>query len=295
MSLSALIAVSACTRDTQPDAYGNFEAEEVVVAAETSGQLRALEALEGRTLTAGVVVGQVDTLPLSLERAQIVAQRAALTTQRLQASRQIDAAAARLDNASRTLARTDQLLRANAATAQQRDAAERDVRVLRADAAAANAGVQRVADERAVLDARIASLTDRIRRATIINPVAGTVLAQYARSGEMIAPGQPLYRIASLDTLTLRAYVTGGQLASIRLGGTVSVTADGVSTPLQGTVSWIAARAEFTPTPVQTRDERADLVYAVKIRVPNRDGALKIGMPADVTFNAAAPVESGRP
>jgi HlyD family secretion protein len=117
------------------------------------------------------------------------------------------------------------------------------------------------------------------------------VLATYARAGEFVQPGQPLFRLASLDTLTLRAYVTEPQLAQLRLGQRVQVTVDrgeGNRLALPGTVSWISAKAEFTPTPVQTRDERADLVYAVKIRVPNQSGVLKIGMPADVALPALA-------
>jgi HlyD family secretion protein len=119
------------------------------------------------------------------------------------------------------------------------------------------------------------------------------VLAQYARAGEMIAPGQPLYRIANLDTLTLRAYVDGTQLASVALGAAVEVHVDGADglTALRGIVGWVSPRSEFTPTPVQTRNERAELVYAVKIRVPNPDGALKVGMPGDVTFGTIAAAE----
>ncbi len=122
-------------------------------------------------------------------------------------------------------------------------------------------------------------------------PFAGTVLATYARAGEFVQPGQPLFRLASLDTLTLRAYVTETQLAQLKLGQRVQVSVDrgeGVRLAMPGTVSWIASKAEFTPTPVQTRDERADLVYAVKILVPNRGGVLKIGMPADVELPALA-------
>jgi HlyD family secretion protein len=124
-----------------------------------------------------------------------------------------------------------------------------------------------------------------------VNPSAGSVLVVYARAGEVVQPGQPLYKIAGLDTLDLRAYITGDQLASVRLGQQVTVHVDrgnGDLASIPGTVTWISPTAEFTPTPVQTRDERTDLVYAVKIRVANPDGALKIGMPADVTFGAVA-------
>ena len=135
-------------------------------------------------------------------------------------------------------------------------------------------------------EARVAQLRDRIDRSRVVNPRAGTVLATYAREGEVVQAGRPLYRIAGLDTLVLRAYVTASQLAAVRIGQAVEVRVDGgdALVALPGTVSWISASAEFTPTPIQTREERGDLVYAVKIRVPNPDGALKIGMPGDVTF-----------
>ena len=148
-----------------------------------------------------------------------------------------------------------------------------------------------VSQDVAASDARVAQIAERIAKSRITAPFAGTVLATYARAGEFVQPGQPLFRLASLDTLTLRAYVTEPQLAQIKLGQRVQVTVDrgaGERLAMPGTVSWIASKAEFTPTPVQTRDERTDLVYAVKILVPNRGGTLKIGMPADVSLTAPA-------
>jgi HlyD family secretion protein len=141
------------------------------------------------------------------------------------------------------------------------------------------------------VEARVAQVSDRIGKAAITNPVAGTVLAVYARAGETAQVGQPLYRIADLRTVEVRAYVVETQLASVRVGREVRVSVDvaeGERLALAGTVTWVSAEAEFTPTPVQTREERADLVYAVKIRVPNPDGLLKIGMPADVDLEPGA-------
>jgi HlyD family secretion protein len=174
-----------------------------------------------------------------------------------------------------------------AATAQQLDQAERDYRVLEAQIEAARAQQQSVAREVTSGEARVAQIEERLGRSRIVNPESGTVLATFTRAGEVVQPGQPLYRIANLDTLTLRAYVSESQLHSLRLGGTVQVhvdAGDGETVNLPGTISWISAKAEFTPTPVQTRDERADLVYAIKIRVPNSRGLVKIGMPGDVTL-----------
>jgi HlyD family secretion protein len=178
-----------------------------------------------------------------------------------------------------------------AATAQQLDQAERDYRTLGAQIAAARAQREGVTLQVAATQAQVAQIADRIAKSHVTNPTAGTVLATYAKGGEVVQPGQPLYKIANLDTLTLRAYVTEAQLASVKLGQKVRVNVDagnGQVTPLSGTVSWVASKAEFTPTPVQTRDERADLVYAVKILVPNARGTLKIGMPADLDLHPVA-------
>lgn len=289
-SLASALFLAACSGAPDADAYGNFEAEEVVVSAETQGRILRLDAIEGQTVAAGAIVGLVDTTQMALERTQVAAQRSAIALQQREVSQQRAALEVQLEIAQRAKERTDRLFAAGAATSTQRDQVERDVRVLTAQAAASRATEGRVAAEASALDARLAGINDRLTRATLTNPLRGTVLAQYARAGEMIAPGQPLYRIANLDTLTLRAYVDGTQLSSVALGTAVEVRVDGADglTTLRGTVSWVSPRSEFTPTPVQTRNERAELVYAVKIRVANPEGALKVGMPGDVTFGSIA-------
>jgi HlyD family secretion protein len=290
VALGVAVLLSACAKPTPVDAYGNFEAEEVVVASETSGQLKQFTPTEGHVLAANSRVGQVDTIQLTLEREQLVAQKAGALDHRTEVAQQIRALEVQRDIAQRSRERIDRLFANQAATAQQRDQQEREVRVLAEQITGARASVSRVATDIATLDARIAAVQDRLRRAGLTNPVAGTVLATYARTGEIIQPGQALYRVANLDTLTLRAYVTGAQLAAFRLGQTVQVHVDGADKTLRaytGTVSWISSKAEFTPTPVQTRDDRGALVYAVKVRVANSDGALKIGMPADVALTSA--------
>jgi HlyD family secretion protein len=170
------------------------------------------------------------------------------------------------------------------------DQAEREYRTLLAQIEAARAQHRGVTRDSAAAAAQVERVAERIAKSSIRNPSAGTVLATYVRAGEIVQPGQPLYRIANLDTLVLRAYVTGDQLAAVRLGQSARIhlgRGDGDQVALAGVVSWISPTAEFTPTPVQTRDERADLVYAVKLRVANPRGELKIGMPADVTFTTA--------
>lgn len=285
------VALAGCRKAAPADAYGNFEAEEVVVSVEASGQLVKFAVVEGARLAADSVVAMVDTVSLALERAQLVPQRASLVARRSEGQAQVQGLEVQREIARRTRERIERLFASQAATATQRDQAERDDRLLGSQASGARDALIRATADIAALDARVASLEDRIRRARVRNPVNGTVLATYARVGEMIAPGQPLYRIANLDTLTLRMYVTGAQLTTFRIGTTVQVHVDGAADSLRtypGTVSWVSAKAEFTPTPVQTREDRGDLVYAVKVRVANRDGDLKVGMPADVSLTSAA-------
>ena len=296
-ALAALVALVACGGEPEPDAYGNFEATEVVVSAQSSGQIERFLPIEGMRLERGVVVAVIDTTQLALEREQLAAQRAATGARRTEVTEQLRVLEVQRDIAQRAYERTRRLHAGQAATAQQLDQAERDYRTLGAQIEAARAQRRSVGLDVASGEARVAQIGERIARSSVVNPQAGTVLTTYARAGEVVQPGQPLYKIADLDTLVLRAYVTGGQLGSIRLGQRVEVRVDagaGALRTIPGTVTWVSSTAEFTPTPVQTRDERADLVYAVKVRVANPDGALKIGMPGDVTLGAAAPAETAR-
>ncbi len=288
--LTVLIASAAACRDDEPDAFGNFEATEVVVSPQASGQLLWFTPSEGVPLPAGAVVGVVDTTQLTLERQQVIAQREATGARMAEVNRQIGVLAVQRQISQRTYERTRRLFAEQAATAQQLDQAERDYRVLGAQIEAARAQQQSVTKEVAASDARVDQIRDRIAKSRITNPQKGTVLTTYARTGEIVQMGQPLYKIAQLDTLILRAYVTEGQLTSVRLGARVQVRVDrgkGELMTIPGVVSWVSSKAEFTPTPVQTRDERADLVYAIKVNVPNPNGALKIGMPADVELAGA--------
>jgi HlyD family secretion protein len=190
--------------------------------------------------------------------------------------------------AQRTYARTRRLFAQQAATAQQLEQAERDYRTLSAQRAAAGSQREGAVREASSTQARVAQIRDQLAKSRVVNPVGGPVLTTYARAGEFVQTGQPLYRIANLDTMELRAYVTEPQLAQVAVGKPAQVTFDvgGTRRTLTGTVAWVSSQAEFTPTPIQTRDERTNLVYAVKVRVPNPGGALKIGMPADVQFPA---------
>jgi HlyD family secretion protein len=286
--LSLAVLVAACNRKPEADAYGTFEATEVVVASQTTGQIERFIPVEGMQLQRGAIVAVIDTTQLSLERRQLLAERNAASARSTEATRQIGVLLTQREIARRAYERTRRLFSDHAATAQQLDQAERDYRVLLAQIEAARAQARSVALNVRSTDARVAQIADHIVKSTVTNPQPGTVLTTYARAGEVVQSGQPLYKIADLDTLVLRAYVSESQLSSVRIGQQVSVRVDrgGSLLVLPGRVTWVAAKAEFTPTPIQTRDERADLVYAVKILVPNRDGSLKIGMPGDVTLSA---------
>lgn len=286
--LLSIVFLAACNRASEPDAYGTFEANEVVVSSETTGQLLTFTPVEGAQLAKGTVVGIVDTSQLSLEKRQLIAQKEATGSRATEVTRQIAALEIQRTIARRAYERTRRLFDEKAATAQQLDQAERDYRVLGAQIDALRAQRQSVSREVTSGDARVAQIAERLGKSQIENPERGTVLATFTRAGEIVQPGQPLYRIANLDTLTLRAYVAEAQLHALKLGGQVQVNVDmgdGKTTALPGTLTWISSKAEFTPTPVQTRDERADLVYAVKVRVPNQRGLLKIGMPGDLNLS----------
>ncbi|MBW8769865.1 MAG: HlyD family efflux transporter periplasmic adaptor subunit [Gemmatimonadetes bacterium] len=286
----AALLIVACHHAEEPDAYGNFEATETVVSAQTPGALLWFTPMEGQQVAPGNLLGVVDTAQLALERAQARAQSAAVRSRVSESGRQVEVLAVQRDFAQRAYERTRRLFAEHAATAQQLDQTEGEYRTLGEQIAAARVQQQSAVGDARASDARVAQLTEQISRSRVMAPLAGTVLATYARKGEFVQPGQPLFRIANLDSLTLRAYVTEPQLTQLRIGQRVQVSVDraGERLVVPGTVTWVASKAEFTPTPVQTRDERADLVYAVKIWVVNRGGALKIGMPADVSFPSLA-------
>ena len=280
------LGLAACGPD-QPDAYGNFEATEVTVAAEVGGRLLAFELEEGSRVERDSAVGVVDTIPLLLERNTLLARRGAAQARTREAGAVVAALEVQRAIADRELARTERLLKQAAATAQQGDRAEREARVVREQLGGARAARASALQEAAALDAQVAALDDRLERSRIRSPIAGTVLARYVERGELVQAGQPIFKLASLDSLTFRAYVAQGQLTRLRLGQEVRVGVDRADSiaALPGRITWIASSAEFTPTPIQTREERADQVYAVKIAVANPDGRLRIGMPGELLLD----------
>lgn len=281
-----MLTLAACRSEPEPDAYGNVEATEVVVSAEAAGQIATLAVREGERLAAGQPVGTIEITQLSLEAEGAREQRAASAARLNEIAQRIDALQVQRQIARRAYERTRRLFEQRAATAQHIEQTERDYRVLGEQIEAAQAQAEVVRLEGRVADSRVAQIDERVQKGRIVNPVSGTVLAAYARAGEVTQVGQPLYRIANLEAMEVRAYIVETQLAGVRVGqpAQVSVDAGEKQQTVTGTVTWISPDAEFTPTPIQTRDERADLVYAVKIAVSNPGGTLKIGMPAEVEF-----------
>ena len=289
--LAALwLLLDACAKPA-PDAYGNFEATEVTVAAETSGRLLRLSVEEGARFAAGADVGLVDTTTLALQRRELVARREAARAR----TGEVDATAAVLQaqraTADREVERTRRLQAVQAATLQQGDRAERDAQVLREQLTGVRAARTSITREVASIDAQLATMDDRLQKSRIVTPGSGTVLARYVEAGEFVQTGTALFKMAALDTLVFRAYLSGAQLSHVTLGQAVQVRVDAGTDSLRtitGRVRWIASTAEFTPTPIQTRDERTTQVYAVKVAVPNENGRLRIGMPGELSLGGVA-------
>ncbi len=291
--LLLLAAASGCDQaENRSDAYGNFEAVEVQVAAEAEGRLLRLSVQEGDRLQQGAPVALIDTTQLHLKREQLEANRRAIEARIPGLVAEMNVLEEQLTVARREKERILRLLEDDAATEKQLDDINGEIQVLQQKIESIRTRRPGIISEIEALDAQIAAVNDRIEKSIVTNPVSGTVLTAFAEPHELTSPGRPLYTIANLDTMILRAYVSGAQLPHIRLGQTVKVLVDESRTenrPLSGTVSWIASEAEFTPKTIQTKEDRVDLVYAFKVRVPNPDGRLKIGMPGEVQFNLHEP------
>lgn len=290
-SLPLLLLLGGCAKDDTA-AWGTFEADEVTVAAQASGPVTRVAVREGDKVAAGDVIAEVDAGPLGLQRDELEARRATVTSRLGEVAAQRAALQAQLELARRDEGRMRRLAVAKAATPQQVDRAEREVAVLVAQLGGVEATRATIGREAAAIGTQVAQLEDRVTRSVVRAPLHGTVLVRIAEPGEVVTVGRPMVVMAALDTLTFRAWVSGAQLPAIRLGATVTVRTDGGEGTLvehTGTVTWIAERAEFTPTPIQTRDERVTQVYAVKVRVANPDGTLKVGMPGELVLAAATP------
>lgn len=268
------------------DAYGNFEAVEIIVSAESDGILRDFHVGKGDLLEKGYPAGQIDTMSLHFQRLELVAGKEVLRARQRENRAQTAVLQEQIRVAEREYDRLVTLYGQNAATRKQRDDAEGTLRILEQKKEASVVAGQSILAEINVLSARMHTQNDQIRRAAIRNPAEGTVIARYAEAGELVMRGKPLYRLADLREMDLRAYVSGAQLPDIRIGQEVTVRIDHDDLSyrtMKGVVTWIAPEAEFTPRQIQTKKDRVTLVYAVLIRVHN-DGSIKIGMPGEVLF-----------
>ncbi|RAJ79119.1 HlyD family secretion protein [Chitinophaga dinghuensis] len=299
-SLAAvLLLLNSCGNKGVPyDAAGNFEADEVIVSAQQNGEILSLQTQEGATLRIGDTVGRIDVKIPTLQKDQVEASIAALqqktstpAEKNLLVRKQLEVQESQLEQLLREQQRTTNLVKEDAATRKQLDDLNSQVDQMRKQISATkqqmslddyNTSVQNrtVMSEKAPLEISAAQYAEQIRKGLIINPINGTVLTRYALAGELATIGKPLYKIANTDTIWLRAYADGTQLPQIRLGQQVQVRIDQGKKDYKnykGTITWISDKSEFTPKTIQTKNERANLVYAVKIKVVN-DGYIKIGM-----------------
>ena len=286
--IAILMLTASCGKQTTFDAQGTFEATEIVVSSEATGKILHFEAEEGTLVEAGQQVGAMDSLQLHLQRKQLIAQQSALLNSRPDIKKQMSSLREQITKQKSELQRVENMLRDGAATQKQHDDINAHIRVLEGQLEATLSTLGKntasINDNSASLEAQIAALDDRIAKCHIIAPTNGTVLVKYAEAGELATVGKPLMKIANLEKIYLRAYFTSDQLANIRLGDTVKVIADfggDEQHEYEGRIAWISSESEFTPKNIQTKNSRANLVYAVKIAVKN-DGRLKIGLAGEV-------------
>ena len=285
-----LLLLTGCAGTHEYDAGGTFEATEVTVSAEVSGRILELGFQEGDTLQAGRQVGSIDSVQLHLQRLMLMRQRLSVRSNRPDVDSQVAALRARIGKAEQEKSRVERLLKDGAATAKQLDDIVAQIRILNSQLDASlstlHNSVTSVNANASAIDIQIAQVEDRLSKCRISSPIDGLVLAKYVEVGELAAAGRPIMKVADMDHLFLRAYFTSDQLADLQVGQEVTVIADyGGDRQLEypGKVTWIATESEFTPKSIQTRNSRANLVYAVKIAVPN-DGRLKIGLSGSVVL-----------
>lgn len=291
MTALAAALLSACGgNDADFDASGVFETTEVVVSSRGTGEIKSLCVEEGQTVKADQVLGVLDTTQLLLKRRQLCAGKDAAESRKLDTAQQLASLMQQIDNLKSEKERFTALLNEGAATRKQVDDIGYQIATLQRQLDAANDQVstanKSIDGQAAGFDAQIGQIDDMMRQAHIVSPIDGVILSKYAEEGEFAVPGRALFKVADVSHMKLRAYVDADLLNGVKIGQKVKVFADQGSNGRKeyaGTVSWISCEAEFTPKTIQTRDERSNLVYAVKISVPN-DGLIKRGMYGDVKF-----------
>ena len=285
ISLLLLLGLNSCDdRGLSHDASGSFEAVETIISAEANGKILQLSIEEGQELNVGQVIGHIDSTQMYARKLQLLQSKKAILSGRPQASVQTDALKKELANAILDRDRTENLVKGGVATQKQLDDANAKVITLRARINAQESSLQTTTsslnEQAGTVDAQLTEINDQLKKCTVTNPLKGTVLSKYAEQYEMTAAGRPLYKIADLSNIVLRAYITGDLLSQVKLDQKVKVFTDdgkGGFKETEGVVTWINDKAEFTPKTIQTKNERANLVYAIKVKIRN-DGFYKIGM-----------------
>jgi len=281
---SLLIVCGCGSNQKKYDASGSFEAEETIISAEATGVIRQFDLAEGQVLTAGQAIGYIDSTQLFLKKKQLESQIRALLGKKPNIGVQLSALQSQLKTAETERIRIEKLVAGDAATRKQIDDVNAQIEVLQKQIAAqlstlsiSSGGIDKDVEP---LQIQVEQLEDQLAKCRLVSPQNGTVLAKIAKVNELTTVGKPLYKIADLQTVTLRAFVISAQLTQLKIGQKVNVFADfgeKATREYEGVISWISEKSEFTPKTIQTQDERANLVYAVKITVKN-DGYLKIGM-----------------
>lgn len=283
-TLIILIGFISCNKDNEKaDGYGNFEATEITISAEANGKLLSFNVEEGNQLEANTPIGLIDTTQLYLSKMQLIASQKTIASKSENVLSQNNVFQEQLKTALIEQKRIQNMFAEAAATQRQLDEVNGKVNVLKQQMNSTKTQNAPIDNEAKSIAVQIKKIEDQIEKSKIINPVKGTVLAKYAEPNEITAFGKPLYKIADISEMTLRVYVSETQLPQLKIGQkvTVKIDTENEMKNYEGTVSWISVSAEFTPKIIQTKEERVNLVYAVKIKVKN-DGALKIGMPAEM-------------
>lgn len=282
----ATLIVVGCNNDQEKaDAYGNFEVDETIISAQASGELLIFDLEEGDQLSAGQIIGQIDSTDLSIQKAEIIANREAVAVNKSSVTAEIKVMEVELKNVIRERNRIKKLVASEAATSKQLDDLEGNVNVIKVKILALKSQYKLIEAQVDAIDAKMAMVEERLSKCTIVNPANGTVLTKLAQQHELVGAGRPLFKLANMDNIYLLAYISEPQLTQIKLGQEVTVSVDEGSElkSFPGTLMWVSSEAEFTPKIIQTKEERVNLVYAIKIKVVN-DGFLKLGMPAEVNF-----------
>ena len=290
--LVILALFASCSNsDSNYDASGTFETTEVIVSAEGSGKILAFDLEEGQELWEGMVIGSIDSTQLYLKKLQLQATIKALQSRRPDTQKQVAAIEQQLVTARAEQKRVENLVKADAATTKQLDDVNAQIAVLEKQLIASKSTLETtnssISGEAEALQIQISQIDDQLHKCKIVSPIKGVVLTKYTEKGEMTMPGKALFRVADTENMFLRAYITADQLTQLKIGQVVKVFADygeENSREYEGRVTWISSKSEFTPKTIQTRNERANLVYAVKIGVKN-DGFLKIGMYGNLMLN----------